>query len=185
MVLSVPLIAGWLYTVTNANFQQGLGFVIHVVGILLQGPSLIFGSSIPKSATQIFVAMSLTGLGTAFALPMQSYFMLRIVWENAGVTKEDVGGSIASGQLFFGMLAGVVAPPIGGALYRAIGFPGLTTVYGLFFAAMYATLFVRLFPYGKTPPWVAQAEEQRAGTLHPREPEHGGKDKQLTAASFL
>jgi len=180
-VLSLPLIAGWLYNITGANFQQGLGFVVHVTGILLQGPSVVFGDMIGKSATQIFLGMGVTGLGSAFALPMQSYFMLRIVWKNAGIKKEDVGASIASGQLSFGMVAGAVAPPVGGALYGSMGFPGVTTAYGCFFAALYIVLFMRLLPYGEAPGWWKRQRELESGLDNIKEDAGAADSKDKTA----
>jgi MFS family permease len=136
-VPALVFVGAWLHNLTGPSVQQALGAVLIVCGTLLLGPSPIFGSWLSPSLHLFVGGLFCIGLGSGIAIPTNPLFVLKILHREAGLTKEELGGVIASTTATFYFAGALIAPMVGSLMYEIVGFQWLTTGWAFTFIAIF------------------------------------------------
>lgn len=138
-----------------------VGQAVGMVGLLLfMRPSiqqacgaalLIFGSVVLGWATETGIAIAgllMIGSGFGICLSAQPAMSLRILWRDAGLTKNDVGGALSATSTMFEQISTLVAPTIGPYVEDGFGFQWLCYGWAIFYFLLFAICWFLLLPYG-------------------------------------
>jgi len=126
-----------LYQKIGLSAQQACGLGVIGLGLLLQGPSSIFGF-IPPSLGLWISSLLLVGFGIGVVGAVQPLALLRVLYHAAGKTKKDLAGALVATNGFVVVLSGVIFPPITASIFDSDGVGVTTTV--LFAALMVLTI---------------------------------------------
>lgn len=147
MSITVFLIATWMHEYTGPSLQQALGASCIFTGATLLGPSPILGGAIQPSTGLAIGALMLVGGGVGICVPTTPMFMLRILEREAGLTKAEVGGSLATTAGTMIMIGALVAPTVSSIVYNAVGFQWVTGGWALVYAGLYIPCALVLLRY--------------------------------------
>jgi len=132
--------------------HQIIGVSIIFVGYLALGN---FFTLVTPSTGLFVTGLVFVGGGCGFIIPSHPTIMLRILWRDKGLTKDELGGALAATTTTCLYIAGFIAPTAGSGVYDAVGFPALMTGLAIFFVAGAAICIALLYKYddpSPTPP---------------------------------
>ena len=105
---------------------------------------------------------------------MQPILLLRILWRDAGLSKQHVAGSLAAINMMIASLGTIIFPTVGSALYAHFGAPNLCTMISAALVVVYVPVAFLLIPYAETPECFKPRSKERRHTHHDAAGGNGG-----------
>lgn len=124
--------------------QQLLGAITITVLLLFLAPAF---QSIAPSVGLMAGALLGIGLSTGLMIPTHPLLMMRILERDAGLTKDELGGALATTSTMFMMFGALVGPTVSSNILVAAGFARLTIYSAVFYAVVYLSCLFFLRSY--------------------------------------